>query len=256
MRINISANVKGRVQKMKRKILAVLLMIAMVFLVLSGCSKDNESSSGASDSDTIYGEVSAIDDGSITIKVGTMNMEKRDGEKPSEGESMSEMETPGEGETPDMSNREVSSIIELTGETKEIKFADSIVAREQKMGGFGRGGMGGFKEMPTGEDGETMKIPSGENDERPEVPTDENGEMPEFPSGENGQGAPPEMPTGEDGSMLERPSGEEQGGFSQMAAKIELSDVSVGDIVAITLDEDGNAKDILVYSFEEFKEEA
>lgn len=195
---------------MKRKILAVLLMITMVFFVLSGCSKDNESSSGASDSDTIYGEVSAIDDGSITIKVGTMNMEKRDGEKPSEGESMSEMETPGEGETPDMSNREVSSIIELTGETKEIKFADSIVAREQKMGGFGRGGIGGFREMPTGEDG----------------------------------------------SMPERPSGEEQGGFSQMATKIELSDVSVGDIVAITLDEDGNAKDILVYSFDDFREEA
>lgn len=231
--MKISAK-ERKIFSMKRKILSVLLITTMVLSVLSGCSNDDESNSGTSSSDAIYGEVSAIDDSSITIKVGTMNMEKRgNGEKPSDGETMSQMKMP------DANGANRSSLIELTGETKEIKFADGVVAREQKMGGFGRGNKGNPGEIPTREDGEILEMPSGEEGSRPKMPSSEGGTM-------------PEMPTGEDGSMQGRPEdGNGQGDFSQMATKIELSDISVGDIVAITLDDDGNAKDILVMSMDE-----
>lgn len=205
---------------MKHKILTVVLMGAMAMPILSGCSKDNEIKNAARvpDNNAIYGEVSVISDDSITIKVGTMNMERKDG-------------------------FDASSMIELTGEEKEIKITDDTVVKSQQMGGLVRGNMGNPSEMPSGEDGSMPEMHNGGNNQ--ETP-------PEMPSGEDGQGIPPEMPSGEDGFM---PEGEGQGGFGQMAKEIDLEDVLEGDIVSIILDDDGNAKEIIVMVSKESEEE-
>lgn len=248
---------------MKRKWLAIILIGVMVLSMLNGCSKDKESESGSSDSNTIYGEVSAVGDDSITIKVGIMKQMGRQGdENVSEGEKPSEPETNNENadaesnaDTGDNQMKQKGSMLDLTGEEKEIKVTADTVIKEMS-GGFGHGNMGNPGAKPNGSDeqGSMPEMPSGgEQGTMSEMPSDADGQgtPPEIPSGADNQGAAPEMPSGaEQGSMPEMPSGENgKGGFEQEAEEIELDDIVEGDIVSITLDDDGNAKEITVMSF-------
>ena len=128
-----------------------------------------------------------------------------------------------------------------------------------------------------------MSQPGGEGQEAPEKPEgdgqqedalgddqqgeDQNGEAPEKPDGENSGEAPSMLDlTGEEqtvtvtentvitkqqgGAPLGQPEGDDQQSGDQSAAseEIGLSDIQEGDIVAITLDEDGNAATITVQS--------
>ena len=61
------------------------------------------------------------------------------------------------------------------------------------------------------------------------------GEMPEKPEGETSDSEMPEKPEGEAPGMQE-------------AEKITLEDISEGDTISVTLDEDGNAAEIIVMS--------
>ena len=73
---------------------------------------------------------------------------------------------------------------------------------------------------------------------------DQNGEAPEKPEGDDQQGG------GQDEEAPEKPDGDGQQSGDQSAAseEIALSDIQEGDIVAITLEEDGNAATITVQS--------
>ena len=167
---------------MKKKYIAILLGITLGMTTLVGCSGTNTSESSTiqesqsvtgatensdktvSEAETadVYGEVTAVSEDSITIKVGTMKqMEKPDGEG-----------------TP--------SMLDLTDEEKEIKITDDTVIVRSS-----RGGMAG---------------------------------------GPQGNGGAPDM--------------------QQETEEISLSDISEGDTVAITYDEDGNAAKITVISME------
>lgn len=114
----------------------------------------------------------------------------------------------------EVSGENQPDLIDLTGEEQEIKITDDTTISQQKFGG-GRGGQGTPPEPPTGEI-ESGETPNGE------VPT---GERPEMGS-ENG---------------------EKKGGEFQTET-ISLDDISEGDIVKITLDDDGNAAEITVMS--------
>ena len=167
---------------MKKKYIAILLGITLGMTTLVGCSGTNTSESSTiqesqsvtgatensdkrvSEAETadVYGEVTAVSEDSITIKVGTMKqMEKPDGEG-----------------TP--------SMLDLTDEEKEIKITDDTVIVRSS-----RGGMAG---------------------------------------GPQGNGGAPDM--------------------QQKTEESSLSDISEGDTVAITYDEDGNAAKITVISME------
>lgn len=110
----------------------------------------------------ILGEVKSVEDGKITIAVGTRKEMGQPGEQPQGGE-----------------NGEASSMLDLTGEEQEITVTDSTVITKQTMGG--------------------------------------------------GQGAP-------DGAG--------------QTEEITLDDIKEGDVVAITLDDDGNAATITVQSMD------
>ena len=161
--------------------------------------EDTAEASDTEESNEILGEVKSVEDGKITIAVGTRKEMGQPGEQPQGG---------GNGEAP--------SMLDLTGEEQEITVTDSTVITKQTMGG-GQGAPGG---------------------EAPEKPDGEN-------AGDNADSKAPEKPDGEapDGN------GQAPDGAGQ-TEEITLDDIKEGDVVAITLDDDGNAATITVQSME------
>ena len=218
----------------------------------------------------ILGEVKSVEDGKITIAVGTRKEMGQPGEQPQGGENREAPEKPegddskadgaeetdseatedtsedkttdaeenaettdGEDETsadntdkdevPDGNgdgqgapDGEAPSMLDLTGEEQEITVTDSTVITKQTMGG-GQGAPGG----------EALEKPDGESSDSDNT----DSEAPEKPEGEapDGQGAP-------DGAG--------------QTEEITLDDIKEGDVVAITLDDDGNAATITVQSMD------
>ena len=145
----------------------------------------------------ILGEVKSVEDGKITIAVGTRKEMGQPGEQPQGGENDEAPDGNGDGQgAPD---GEAPSMLDLTGEEQEITVTDSTVITKQSMGG-GQGAPGG--EAPEKPDGE--------------VP-DSNGQAPD--------------------------------GAGQ-TEEITLDDIKEGDVVAITLDDDGNAATITVQTMD------
>lgn len=225
---------------MKKKYIAILLGITLGMTTLVGCSGTNTSESSTiqesqsvtgatensdkrvSEAETadVYGEVTAVSEDSITIKVGTMKQrEKPDDagasgdssnaqssddktdsdstEKGSENTDSSENKSdnssdsrnaqpPENMEKPDGDGQGAPSMLDLTDEEKEIKITDDTVIVRSS-----RGGMAG---------------------------------------GPQGNGGAPDM--------------------QQKTEESSLSDISEGDTVAITYDEDGNTAKITVISME------
>ena len=133
----------------------------------------------------ILGEVKSVEDGKITIAVGTRKEMARPGEQP-QGEENGEAPEKPEGEAPDGNgdgqgtpDGEAPSMLDLTGEEQEITVTDSTVITKQSMGG--------------------------------------------------GQGA---------------------SDVAGQTEEITLDDIKEGDVVAITLDDDGNAATIIVQSMD------
>lgn len=157
----------------------------------------------------ILGEVKSVEDGKITIAVGTRKEMAHPGEQP-QGEENGEAPEKPEGEAPDGNgdgqgtpDGEAPSMLDLTGEEQEITVTDSTVITKQSMGG-GQGASGG--EAPEKPEGEAP---------------DSNGQAPDS------QGA---------------------SDVAGQTEEITLDDIKEDDVVAITLDGDGNAATITVQS--------
>ena len=164
-------------------------------------TEDTAEASDTEESNEILGEVKSVEDGKITIAVGTRKEMDQPGEQPQGG---------GDGEAPEKPDGEAPSVLDLTGEEQEITGTDSTVITKQSMGD-GQGTPGG---------------------EAPEKPDGDNGEAPEKPDGEASDG-----------------NGQAPDGTGQ-TEEITLDDIKEGDVVAITLDDDGNAATITVQSME------
>ena len=164
-------------------------------------TEDTAEASDTEESNEILGEVKSVEDGKITIAVGSREEMGQPGEQPQGG---------GDGEAPEKPDGEAPSVLDLTGEEQEITVTDSTVITKQSMGD-GQGTPGG---------------------EAPEKPDGDNGEAPEKPDGEASDG-----------------NGQAPDGTGQ-TEEITLDDIKEGDVVAITLDDDGNAATITVQSME------
>lgn len=127
---------------------------------------------------------------------------------------------------------EAPSMLELTGEEQTITItADTVITKQ--AGGMQPGGdgqNGGAPEKPEG-DGQSSDSSDGASDSQDAA--DDNQES--------------ENTDSQDGEEPEKPDGN---GQSAEAEDISLSDIQEGDIVSITLDEDGNAASITVMSME------
>ena len=235
----------------------------------------------------ILGEVKSVEDGKITIAVGTRKEMSQPGEQPQGGENSEAPEKPDgddakadgdakgskdadsektddastdessdtdeetedtestddasadntdKGEAPDGNgdgqgtpDGEAPSMLDLTGEEQEITVTDSTVITKQSMGG-GQGAPGGeAPEKPDGDDAD-------DNADAKSEDTDDSEKT--------------------DASDSEKPDGEAPDGNGQapdgagQTEEITLDDIKEGDVVAITLDDDGNAATITVQSMD------
>ena len=181
----------------------------------------------------ILGEVKFVEDGKITIAVGTRKEMAHPGEQP-QGEENGEAPEKPEGEAPDGNgdgqgapDGEAPSMLDLTGEEQEITVTDSTVITKQSMGG-GQGAPGG----------EATEKPDGDN-------ADDNADAKSEDTDDSEK---------TDASDSEKPDGEAPDGNGQapdgagQPEEITLDDIKEGDVVAITLDDDGNAATITVQS--------
>lgn len=228
---------------MKRRYLAVLMGImvattsvpAMVYAedskteTAADAANDESGEADASDENgdesqenVVLGEVKSVSDSEITIAVGTM---KEMGQPGGDGQNGGAPDENGQG-------GEAPSMLDLTGEEQTITItADTVITKQ--AGGMQPGGdgqNGGAPEKPEG-DGQNSDSSDGASDSQDAA--DDNQES--------------ENTDSQDGEEPEKPDGN---GQSAEAEDISLSDIQEGDIVSITLDEDGNAASITVMSME------
>ena len=228
---------------MKRRYLAVLMGImvattsvpAMVYAedskteTAADAANDESGEADASDENgdesqenVVLGEVKSVSDSEITIAVGSM---KEMGQPGGDGQNGGAPDGNGQG-------GEAPSMLDLTGEEQTITItADTVITKQ--AGGMQPGGdgqNGGAPEKPEG-DGQSSDSSDGASDSQDAA--DDNQES--------------ENTDSQDGEEPEKPDGN---GQSAEAEEISLSDIQEGDIVSITLDEDGNAASITVMSME------
>ena len=230
---------------MKKNHVAVVLGLVMSASLLSGCGSTTSSSSSAqTDTGTIYGEVSEVSDDGITIEVGTMkeNTQGQPGDQSSDDKSasdssdISKSDSTSDTESTDnkstdsessdskdskQDNGEAPSMIDKTGEEKEITVSSDTEITKENQGGPGQGG-----EAPSG------GAPSGE------APS---GEAPSGDSNNSSNEQPPEKPADDNNS-----SSDSSKSADSSEEDISLSDISEGDIVSVTYDDDGNVDKITV----------
>ena len=228
---------------MKRRYLAVLMGImvattsvpAMVYAedskteTAAAAANDESGEADASDENgdesqenVVLGEVKSVSDSEITIAVGTM---KEMGQPGGDGQNGGAPDGNGQG-------GEAPSMLDLTGEEQTITItADTVITKQASgMQPGGDGQNGGAPEKPEG-DGQNSDSSDGASDSQDAA--DDNQES--------------ENTDSQDGEEPEKPDGN---GQSAEAEDISLSDIQEGDIVSITLDEDGNAASITVMSME------
>lgn len=228
---------------MKRRYLAVLMgiMVATTSVPAMVYAEDSKTETAAdaandesgeadasgengdeSQENVVLGEVKSVSDSEITIAVGTM---KEMGQPGGDGQNGGAPDGNGQG-------GEAPSMLDLTGEEQTITItADTVITKQ--AGGMQPGGdgqNGGAPEKPEG-DGQSSDSSDGASDSQDAA--DDNQES--------------ENTDSQDGEEPEKPDGN---GQSAEAEEISLSDIQEGDIVSITLDEDGNAASITVMSME------
>lgn len=271
---------------MKKKYLAAILEIMMATASVTACgaattetttntaeSSDNkgtedttaESAESTDDSDSsadadkedsdeedvTYGEVKSVEDGKITIAVGTMKDMGGNGgapEKPDENGSGDASADTSDAESTESDSKDAES------DKTDSKDGDSTDNGEapEKPDGDNADGNGG---VPGGDQGEAPSMLDLTGDEMTVTVTDDTvitKESAEGPGGAPGgnQGEAPEKSDGDNGNN-QAPGGDQGGapdGNNSQSETIELSDIQEGDIVAITTDDDGNALTIKVQS--------
>ena len=235
---------------MKKNHVAVVLGLVMSASLLSGCGSTTSSSlSAQTDTGTIYGEISEVSDDGITIEVGTMkeNTQGQPGDQSSDDKSASDSSDSSKSDSTSdteftdnkstdsessdskdskQDDGEAPSMIDKTGEEKEITVSSDTEITKENPGGPGQGG-----EAPSG------GAPSGG------APS---GEAPSGDSNNSSNEQPPEKPADDNNSSSDNQSSSNNNSSDSSEEDISLSDISEGDIVSVTYDDDGNVDKITV----------
>ena len=193
-----------------------------------GDAKDSEDADGKKTDDASTDESADTDE-------GTEDTESTDEASDDKTDKSEASDSNGDGQgAPD---GEKPSMLDLTGEEQEITVTDSTVITKQTIGG-GQGAPGGeAPEKPDGDNGEAPEKPDGDNASDSEN-TEEQSEDSDADNAEKTDSEAPEKPDGQ---------APDDAGQTQ---EITLDDIKEGDVVAITLDDDGNAATITVQSME------
>ena len=205
----------------------------------------------------ILGEVKSVEDGKITIAVGTRKEMSQPGEQPQGGENSEAPEKPdgddakADGDakgskdadsekTDDASTDESSDTDEETEDTESTDDASA----DNTDKGEAPDGNGDGQGAPDGEAPSMLNLTG----EEQEITVTDSTVITKQSMG-GGQGAP-------GGEAPEKPDGEASDSNGQapdsagQTEEITLDDIKEGDVVAITLDDDGNAATITVQSMD------
>ena len=205
----------------------------------------------------ILGEVKSVEDGKITIAVGTRKEMSQPGEQPQGGENSEAPEKPdgddakADGDakgskdadsekTDDASTDESSDTDEETEDTESTDDA----SEDNTDKGEAPDGNGDGQGAPDGEAPSMLNLTG----EEQEITVTDSTVITKQSMG-GGQGAP-------GGEAPEKPDGEAPDSNGQapdsagQTEEITLDDIKEGDVVAITLDDDGNAATITVQSMD------
>ena len=191
------------------------------------------------DENEILGEVKSVADGKITIAVGTRKEMEQPGEapeKPEDGDAK-----PENGKESDDGTDESADVDETANEAaKDTETKDKTSdTKEDTAENLDKDSV---KDNQGAPDGEAPSMLDLTGEEQEITVTDSTIITKQTMDG--GQGAP-------DGNAPEKPDGEatDESGAGQ-SEEITLDDIKEGDIVSITLDDDGNAATITVQSME------
>lgn len=191
------------------------------------------------DENEILGEVKSVADGKITIAVGTRKEMEQPGEapeKPEDGDAK-----PENGKESDDGTDESADVDETANEAaKDTETKDKTSdTKEDTAENLDKDSV---KDNQGAPDGEAPSMLDLTGEEQEITVTDSTIITKQTMDG--GQGAP-------DGNAPEKPDGEAQDGADAgQSEEITLDDIKEGDIVSITLDDDGNAATITVQSME------
>ena len=243
---------------------------------------DSDSSVGADkedsdEEDVTYGEVKSVEDGKITIAVGTKKemggnggdqreaasddssdaestesdskdtesdkMDSKDGDSTDNGEAPEKPDgdnSDGNGGAPGGDQGEAPSMLDLTGDKLTVTVTDDTMITKENAGGPGGTPGGNQGEAPEKPENDSADVDSASTDDIESDKADSSADdsaAPEKSDGDNGNG---QAPSGDQGGAPD--------GNNSQSETIELSDIQEGDIVAITTDDDGNALTIKVQS--------
>lgn len=198
----------------------------------------------------ILGEVKSVEDGKITIAVGTRKEMSQPGEQPQGGENSEAPEKPdgdakgskdADSEKTDDASTDESS--DTDEETEDTESTDDASADNTDKG-EAPDGNGDGQGAPDGEAPSMLNLTG----EEQEITVTDSTVITKQSMG-GGQGAP-------GGEAPEKPDGEAPDSNGQapdsagQTEEITLDDIKEGDVVAITLDDDGNAATITVQSMD------
>ena len=244
-------------RKVMKRISVVMMLVLLTMAILSGCTGAQGKTNKDYKGQTIFGEVTKVSSDSLTIDVGTSNMPdgqsgdneagQQNGQSPEQPDNQSDDNEAGQQndqkdgqqngqppEQPDGQKGEMPSLIEKNGDTATIKVDTETEITKNQMGPMGAPGAdGNGGQNGGGQNG----APQGEPPEKPD--NDANGGTDDNSNNSQGeplQGEPPEKPSDESNSDSDDQKGE----------AISLSDISEGDIVEITLDDNGKTTSIRV----------
>ena len=191
------------------------------------------------DENEILGEVKSVADGKITIAVGTRKEMEQPGEapeKPEDGDAK-----PENGKESDDGTDESADVDETANEAaKDTETKDKTSdTKEDTAENLDKDSV---KDNQGAPDGEAPSMLDLTGEEQEITVTDSTIITKQTMDG--GQGAP-------DGNAPEKPDGEApDGSGAGQSEEITLDDIKEGDVVSITLDDDGNAATITVQSME------
>lgn len=191
------------------------------------------------DENEILGEVKSVADGKITIAVGTRKEMEQPGEapeKPEDGDAK-----PENGKESDDGTDESADVDETENEAaKDTETKDKTSdTKEDTAENLDKDSV---KDNQGAPDGEAPSMLDLTGEEQEITVTDSTIITKQTMDG--GQGAP-------DGNAPEKPDGEApDGSGADQSEEITLNDIKEGDVVSITLDDDGNAATITVQSME------
>ena len=224
-------------------------------------TEDTAEASDKEESNEILGEVKSVEDGKITIAVGTRKEMGQPGEQLQGGENGEAPEKPdgddakADGDakdsedadgkkTDDASTDESADTDEGTEDTESTDEASDDKTDKSEASDSNGDGQG----APDGEKPSMLDLTG----EEQEITVTDSTVITKQTMG-GGQGAPggeaPEKPDGDNSEAPEKPDGQAPDDAGQ-TQEITLDDIKEGDVVAITLDDDGNAATITVQSME------